>query len=88
MVWCGVGALKDSGPYRVAWLAQTFFFWLVVSNVLGNNDGVLSRSYDDGWGDCSKSRESDNTCMRFVLELGSARAASRLDESTGGFHRK
>jgi hypothetical protein len=24
------------------------FFWLVVSNVLGNNDGVLSRSYDDG----------------------------------------
>ena len=87
VVWCGGFEGFWSLPSRMVG-ADLFFFWLVVSNVLSNNDGVLSRSYDDGWGDCSKSRESDNTCMRFVLELGSARAASRLDESTGGFHRK
>jgi hypothetical protein len=63
-------------------------FQLVISNVLGNNNDVLSRSYDDGWASSFESRASDNTCMRFVLELGSARAASRLAESAGSFHRK
>jgi hypothetical protein len=53
--------------------------------VLGNNHDVSSRSYDDGW---ASLLNLDNTCMRFVLGLGSARAASRLAESAGSFHRK
>jgi hypothetical protein len=60
-------------------------FQLVISNVLGNNNDVLSRSYDDGWASLPN---LDNPCMRFVLGSGSARAASRLAESAGSFHRK